>query len=86
MFFHTPRINKNVINKYHDKLVQLRHEDGVREIHEVCQCIRQSKGHDKIFKETISCSEGCLRYIFSVNLDLMIAGAEIDLREHLSSC
>jgi hypothetical protein len=24
MFFHTPRIYKNVINEYHDKLVQLR--------------------------------------------------------------
>jgi hypothetical protein len=52
MFFHTPRIYKNVVNEYHDKLVQLRHEDGVHEIHEVCRCIHQSKGHDKIFKET----------------------------------
>jgi Mg2+/Co2+ transporter CorC len=86
MFFHTPRIYKNVVNEYHDKLVQLWHEDRVHEIHEVCQCIRQSEGHDKIFKETISCCEGCLRYIFSTNLDLMITRAEINLREHLSSC
>jgi Mg2+/Co2+ transporter CorC len=60
MFFHTPRIYKIIVNEYHDKLVQLQHEDEVHEIHEVCQCIRQSKKHDEIFKETISFSEGCL--------------------------
>jgi hypothetical protein len=76
---------KNVVNEYHGKLIQLRHEDGVHEIHEVCWRIRQSKGHDEIFKETISYSEGCLGYIFGTNLDLMIAGVEIDLRGHLSS-
>jgi hypothetical protein len=51
----------------------------------VCQCIRQSKRHDEIFKETISCSEGYLRYVFGMNLDLMIARVEINLREHLGS-
>jgi hypothetical protein len=75
MFFHTPRIYKNVVNEHNDKLVQFRHEDGVHEIHEVCRRIRQSKRHDEIFKETISCSEDCLGYIFNTNLDSMIAGA-----------
>jgi hypothetical protein len=43
MFFHTLRIYKNVISEHHTKLVQLQQEDGVDEIHEVCQHIRQSK-------------------------------------------
>jgi hypothetical protein len=86
MFFHTPRIYKNVVNEYHDKLVQLRHKDRVHQVLEVCWCIHQSKWHDKIFEETISCSESCLGYIFGTNLDLMIAGADINLREHLGSC
>jgi hypothetical protein len=85
MFFHTPQIYKNVINEHHDKLVQFWHEDRVHEIHEVCQHIRQSKRLDKIFKETISCGEGYLGYVFGMNHDLMIAGAEINLREHLGS-
>jgi hypothetical protein len=37
MFFHSLRIYKNVINEYSDKLVQLRHEDRVHEVHEVCR-------------------------------------------------
>jgi hypothetical protein len=85
IFFHTLRTYKNVINEHHDKLVQLQHEDRVHEVHEVCQHIRQPKLHDKIFKETISCSEGRLGYIFGTNLDLVIAGVEINLGEHLGS-
>jgi hypothetical protein len=86
MFFHTLRIYQNVINEHHDKLVQLQHENRVHEIHEVCRCIRQPKGHDKILIETISCSEDCLGYIFVTNLDLVIARAEINFVEHLGSC
>jgi hypothetical protein len=39
----------------------------------------------KMLKETISYSESHLGYIFSMNLDFVIAGAEIDLGEHLGS-
>jgi hypothetical protein len=52
----------------------------------MCRRIGQPKGHDKILIETISHHEGCLGYIFSLNLDLVIAGAEINLAEHLGSC
>jgi hypothetical protein len=86
MFFHTPRIYKNVINEHHDKLVQLWHEDIVHEIHEVCRCIRQPKRHHRVLIETISCGEHLLGYIFNTNLDLVRAGVEINLREHLGSC
>jgi hypothetical protein len=85
MFFHTLRRYQNVVNEHHDKLVKLRHENRVHEIHEVCWRICQSKGHAEILNETISCSEGCLGYIFSTNLDLVIARAEINLGEHLGS-
>jgi ATP sulfurylase len=84
MFFHTLQIYQNVINKHHDKLVQLQHENRVHEVHEECQRICQPKGHDEILIETISCSTCHLGYIFSMNLDLVIAGAEINLGEHLS--
>jgi hypothetical protein len=85
MFFYCLRIYKNVIIEYNDKLVQLRHEDRVHEVHEVCQRICQPKRHHKVLIETISSSESRLGYIFSTNLDLVIAGAEINLGEHLCS-
>jgi Zn ribbon nucleic-acid-binding protein len=85
MFFHCLRIYNNVFNEYHDKLVQLWHEDRVHEVHEVCRCIHQPKGHDKILIETISRCEGHLGYIFGTNLDLVIAGVEINFREHPGS-
>jgi hypothetical protein len=84
VFFYSLQIYKNIVNEYHDKLVQLRHEDKLHEVHEVCWCIHQPKGHDKILIETISNREGCLGYIFGTNLDLVIAEAEIIFREHLS--
>jgi hypothetical protein len=85
MFFYTLRIYKNVVNERYDKLVQFWREDKVHEIYEVCHRIRQHKWHDKILKEAISCSEGRLGYIFGINLDLVIARAEVNLGEHLGS-
>jgi len=35
MFFYSGRIDKNVINEYHHKLIQLLHEHLVHHIHEV---------------------------------------------------
>jgi hypothetical protein len=51
----------------------------------MCWSIGQPKEHDKILIETISHREGRLRYIFDMNLDLVIVGAEINLREQLGS-
>jgi hypothetical protein len=83
VFIHTLQKYQNVINEHHDKLVQLWHENWVNKVHVVCWCICQSKCHDKIFIETISCFEGCLGYIFSTNLNLVISGVEINFGEHL---
>jgi hypothetical protein len=49
----------------------------------MCRRIHQPKGHDKTLKETISCSERHLGYIFGMNLDLVIAEAENNLGERL---
>jgi hypothetical protein len=37
------RIDQDVINEDHDKLVQLRHEHGVHQVHEMCRRIDESK-------------------------------------------
>jgi hypothetical protein len=36
-------IDQNVINEDHDKLVQLRHEYGVHQVHKMCRSIGELK-------------------------------------------
>jgi hypothetical protein len=36
-------VDQDVINEYHDKLVQLRHEYGDHQVHEMCRSIGESK-------------------------------------------
>jgi hypothetical protein len=43
MLFFTLRIDQDVINEDHDILVQLRHEYGVHQVHEMCRSIGESK-------------------------------------------
>jgi hypothetical protein len=46
ILFFTLGIDQDVINEDHDKLVQLRHEHGVHQIHEMCRSIGESKRHN----------------------------------------
>jgi hypothetical protein len=85
MFFHTLSIYKYVVNEDHNKLVHLRHEYGVHEVHEVCWHICQPKRHDKILIKHVSRRESRLGDIFSTDFNLMIVRAEINLGEHLGS-
>jgi hypothetical protein len=71
MLFFTLGIDQDVINKYHDKLVQLWHEYGVHQVHEMCMSIGESKRHNQILIQPIP-GEASLRNIFRVDLDLMI--------------
>ena len=43
MFFFIFGVDKNVVNENHDKLIQLRHEYRVHEVHEVSRGICQPK-------------------------------------------
>jgi hypothetical protein len=85
MFFRTLRIYKYVVDEDNNKLVQLRHDYRVHEMHEVCRCIHQPKRHDKILIKPVSHRESHLGDIFDTNFSLMIARAEINLGEHLGS-
>jgi hypothetical protein len=51
----------------------------------VCRCIYQPKRHDKILIKPVSHRESRLGNIFITDLNLMIAGVEINLGEHLGS-
>jgi hypothetical protein len=43
IIFFTLRIDQDVINEDHNKLVQLQHEHGVHQVHEMCRSIGESK-------------------------------------------
>jgi hypothetical protein len=43
MLFFTLGIDQDVVNEDHDKLVQLRHEYRVHQVHEMCRSIGESK-------------------------------------------
>jgi hypothetical protein len=46
MLLFTLEIDQDVINEDHDKLVQLHHEYGVHQVHEMCRSIGESKRHN----------------------------------------
>jgi hypothetical protein len=79
MLLFTLRIDQDVINEDHDKFIQLRHEHGVHQVHEMCRSIGESKRHNQILVQPIPGRDDGLRDIFRVDLDLMITRIEIDL-------
>jgi hypothetical protein len=85
MLFFILELDQDVINEYHDKLVQLWHEYGVHQIHEMCRSIGDSKRYNQILIQPIlgrECSPG---NVFRTNLDLIITRMKIDLGEEFST-
>src|SRR5579883_17639 len=68
-----PRVDKNVVDEDHDKLIQLGHKHRVHQIHEVCWSIGQTKGHHQILITTIAGRKGGLGYVTWPDLYLMVA-------------
>jgi hypothetical protein len=85
MLFFILGVDQDVINEYHDKLVQLRHDYGVHQIHEMCRSIDESIQHNQILIQPVPSRECSLRNIFWMDLDLMITRPKINLREDLST-
>jgi hypothetical protein len=85
MLFFILRVDQDVINEYHDKLVKLRHECGVHQVHEMCRSICESKRHNQILIQLVPGRECSLRNVFWTDLDLMITQPKVDLGEDLST-
>jgi hypothetical protein len=85
MLFFILRVDQDVINEYHDKLVQLQHEYGVHQVHEICRSIGESKRRNHILIQPVPGRECSLRNVSWMDLDLMITRSKIDLREDLST-
>jgi hypothetical protein len=85
MLFFTLGIDQDVIYEDHDKLVQLRHEYGVHQVHEMCKSIGESKRHNQILIQSVPGGEGSSRNVFRTDLDLMITRMKIDLGKDFST-
>jgi hypothetical protein len=72
MLFFILGVDQDVINKDHDKLVQLLHEYRVHQVHEMCRSIGESKQHNQIFIQPIPSGESSLRNVFRMDIALMI--------------
>jgi hypothetical protein len=78
-------IDQDVVNEYHDKLVQLQHEYGVHHVYEMCRSIGESKRHNQILIQPISGGEGSLTNVFRVDLDLVVTQTTIDIEKDFST-
>jgi hypothetical protein len=75
-------VDQDVVNEDHDKLVQLRHEYGVHQVHKMCRSIGESKWHNQILIQPVPGGEGSLRNIFRMDLDLVITRTKINLGKY----
>jgi hypothetical protein len=83
MLFFILGVDVDVVNEDHDKLVQLRYEYGVHQVHEICRSIGESIQHNQILIQPIPGGESSLSDVFQMDLDLMVIWMEIDLRKDL---
>jgi hypothetical protein len=74
-------IDENIIDNNHDKFIELRHEHGVHEVHEVGGGISESERHYQELVKTITSGKRGFRNIAQSNLDLVVARTKVDLRE-----
>jgi hypothetical protein len=85
VFFLTFGIDEDIIDKDHDEFIELRHEHGVHEVHEVGWGIRETKRHYQELVKTITSGESGFRNVTRSNFDLMITGTKVNLREDFGS-
>jgi hypothetical protein len=81
MIFLAIRIDENIIDKDHDKFIELHHEHEVHEVHEIGGGISESERHYQELVKTIRSGKSGFRNIARSNLDLVVARTNVDLRE-----
>ena len=72
-------VDQNVVNKDHNKLIQIGLEYPMHEIHECRWCIRQHEGHHCELEMLIPRPKRCLRDISLPNSQLMVTSAKVYL-------
>jgi hypothetical protein len=64
MLFFILGVDQDVVNEDHNKLVQLWHEYGVHQVHEMCRSINESKWYNQILIQPVPGGEGNIRNVF----------------------
>jgi hypothetical protein len=72
MFFHTLGVNEYVVNENYDKLVHLFHEHLIHEVHKICGCVGEYKGHHCELILPVTGDKGGLRDVTFPNLELVV--------------
>jgi hypothetical protein len=73
--------DEDIIDKDHDEFIELRHEHGVHEVHEVGWGIYETKRHYQELVKTITSGKSGFRNVARSNLDLVVARTKVDIRE-----
>jgi hypothetical protein len=81
VFFLALGIDENIIDKDHNEFIELRHEHGVHEVHEVGWGIGESERHYQELVKTITSGKNGFRNVARSNLDLVVARMKVDFRE-----
>jgi hypothetical protein len=81
VFFLALGIDEDIIDKDHDEFIELSHEHGVHEVHEVGWGICESERHYQELIKTITSGKSGFGNIARLNLDLVVARTKVDLRE-----
>jgi hypothetical protein len=84
MLFFARVIDQDVVNEDNDKLVQLRHEYRVHQVHKMCRSIGEPERHNQILIQPVPSGEGGLRNVFQADLNLMITRMKINLGKDFS--
>ena len=81
VLFHVTGEYQDVIEVDDDKGVEVGAEDVMHKSLEGGRSVGEAEGHDSILKVAITGTKSRLRYIVGVDADLVVAMAQVDLRE-----
>ena len=79
IFFLTPRVNEDIINKDDNEQVQVLFENSIHQIHERCRSINSRNDNNNKFMLTIPSSKGCFWNVTISDFELMITRSEVYL-------
>jgi hypothetical protein len=78
-------VDEDIIDKDHYEFVELRHKNGVHEVHEVGWGICETKGHHQELVKTVTSEESSFRNVTWSNFDLVVTRTKINLGENFGS-
>src|SRR3954469_10422200 len=85
VLLNSPRVDQDVIYEDYHELIQIRLEHSVHVIHKDSRSIGYPEWHNQKLIMTVSRPKSSLRYIRTLNSNLMISRPEVNLREHTCS-